>query len=334
MEINAENLKGILEKENNIILRGAPGTGKSYLSKEIANLLITSKNSELEKLEVESRIGFVQFHPSYDYTDFVEGLKPTISDSGEMRFELKDGVFKEFVNRAKKDLNNNYVFIIDEINRGEISKIFGELFYSIDPGYRGKEGEVSTQYSLLGNKKVDYVIDNTGDNKKILTWYKEDEVTEKFYIPKNVYIIGTMNDIDRSVDTFDFAMRRRFSFIEVTAKDSVENMGICEELGEKIKDLNKYIESEENDGLGLGRDYQIGAAYFKKLNDGIKDKEGKTIQESYKDSNRKDELLKEVWNNKLEPLLKEYLRGEPSAEAKLEKMKKLLLGTQSETKSN
>lgn len=301
MKKNAESLKEILNNEKNIILRGAPGTGKSYLSKDIAALLVDGKKYADLGSEEKNRIGFVQFHPSYDYTDFVEGLKPTISDSGEMRFELKDGIFKSFVNRAKNDSNNNYVFIIDEINRGEISKIFGELFFSIDPGYRGKAGEVSTQYSSLGSKNVEYVVYTAGESKKLVTWYNnkfETDLEEKFFIPDNVYIVGTMNDIDRSVDTFDFAMRRRFSFIEVTAADSAENMKIAEKNSEaysRMRRLNHAILSIES----LGTDYQIGGAYFYNVG---------TSKEDFDN----------LWKNKLEPLLKDYLRGEVDENANLQ----------------
>ena len=123
--------KRLLENNYNLILTGAPGTGKTYLAREIAKGLGASQDS--------GRYEFVQFHPSYDYTDFVEGLRPKqVGDN--VVFERKDGIFKAFCKKAAKDTNpeNKYVFVIDEINRGEISKIFGELFFSIDPGYRGE----------------------------------------------------------------------------------------------------------------------------------------------------------------------------------------------------
>lgn len=177
-----------------------------------------------------------------------------------------------------------YIFIIDEINRGEISKIFGELFYSIDPGYRGKSGEIATQYSnlQLGN--------------------------EKFYIPENLYIIGTMNDIDRSVDSFDFAMRRRFRFIEIKADatsgmldglksnrlDDAANELLPEEAINRMTALNEAILEVED----LNENYQIGASYFLKL---------------------KNLTFDELWTDCLRPLLQEYVQGLYDEEGKMKK---------------
>ena len=128
----------LLETNYNIILHGAPGTGKTYLAHKIAEKLILDRDNdgtskkELSTIEKKEQIGFVQFHPSYDYTDFVEGLRPTNNNIGFIR---ENGIFKDFCKQADKHKDKTYVFIIDEINRGEISKIFGELFFSIDPDY-------------------------------------------------------------------------------------------------------------------------------------------------------------------------------------------------------
>ena len=170
--------------------------------------------------------------------------------------------------KAKQEELKKYIFIIDEINRSEISKIFGELFFAIDPGYRGKAGEISTQYSNLHSAPG-----------------------EKFYIPENVYIIGTMNDIDRSVDSFDFAMRRRFRFVELKAdehleaiNESIEDEDRRSEAIRRMSELNKTIAEVED----LNENYQIGASYFLKL---------KTLD------------FDQLWTDYLQPLLQEYIQG-------------------------
>ena len=406
MESKYQKYIDLLKANHNLILTGAPGTGKTFMAKEIA------KEMRCE----ESEIGFVQFHPSYDYTDFVEGLRPKNDENGNVGFERKDGMFKEFCKEALKNLVDskksvqtlqqetsvrdliedfveeaieneteyktsgtknafhiienkersiiveipgnektkevslpksdlitllenkvkisggkdiqtyfkrkyrtqpdsyvyvlynhlkkistdtkkvevsliplkNFVFIIDEINRGEISKIFGELFFSIDPGYRGEKGKVQTQYQNM---------------------IEEDDVfKDGFYVPENVYIIGTMNDIDRSVESMDFAMRRRFAWQEVTAEESYDNMiahdadfaAIKDEIKQRMFNLNKAIAVTE----GLDENYQIGAAYFRKI----------------LDYNGQYSPFDCLWNNHLKGLLAEYLRGNRKAKELLEKL--------------
>ena len=315
----------LLSENHNIILQGAPGTGKTYLAKQIAIQMILEKEydektaSDDEKKKLDKQCGFVQFHPSYDYTDFVEGLRPINDKNGNVGFERRDGIFMTFCRKAleayknTKDKKNSpkYVFIIDEINRGEISKIFGELFFSIDPGYRGTDGAVYTQYGNIW-KEVDCF-----DGGK------------KFYIPENVYIIGTMNDIDRSVESMDFAFRRRFAFREITAKESQQMLYTETAMTEKVDEiigrmnaLNDAICPDKHDGSnsdkkgieGLSSAYHIGASYFMKL-------------VNYKNEDGSFDY-NQLWNNHLKGLLFEYLRGMPDSEGKLKTLENAFFGKQ------
>jgi 5-methylcytosine-specific restriction endonuclease McrBC GTP-binding regulatory subunit McrB len=174
--------------------------------------------------------------------------------------------------------DKQFVFIIDEINRGEISKIFGELFFSIEPGYRGEKGIVKTQYNNL-----------IGDG---------DIFKNGFYVPENVYIIGTMNDIDRSVESMDFAMRRRFAWYEISADESADNMNLPEESKMRMKRLNEAISKIK----GLNSSYFIGGAYFLNLNNCDGD-------------------YSQLWENHLKGLLAEYLRGMTDADKILNTLK-------------
>lgn len=281
----------LLKNVYNIIFHGAPGTGKTFLALKVAEKMGCDEN----------QIKMVQFHPSYDYSDFMEGLRPTHKNGEkEISFERMNGAFKEFCRKALKENNDKeekislpvefenqksdhskakpYVFIIDEINRGEIAKIMGECMFSIDPGYVGNKHKIETQYQNLIDKND-----------------REDPFNHGFYRPENVYIIGTMNDIDRGVESMDLAMRRRFLFIEIKAEDTQEEIlnnmdeGADKEIAKRaMNNLNKKIREIEE----LGEDYCIGASYFLKV-------------KNY-DLERKWTLL---WEYHLNGLLKEYLRG-------------------------
>lgn len=254
----------------------------TYFKKGASTSTLT--NDDITNTYFNEHCDFVQFHPSYDYSDFVEGLRPIKKENGELGFELKNGSFKELCKKAVNDkTDSKYVMIIDEINRAEISKVFGELFFSIDIGYRGEKGKVKTQYSNMQNEETCFIsVDD-----------------QTFYIPENVYIIGTMNDIDRSVEPFDFAMRRRFTWIEVKADDRTEmfdeTIPQYKDLAiKKMKAINRVIEGIE----GLNSSYHIGPAYFNNLSRYIGD-------------------YNKLWNYHLLPLLNEYLRGFPNAQTEL-----------------
>lgn len=308
------------------IFTGAPGTGKTYTAKKIAEGLEkkikTCKEDSVagtengKKGEKDKRYKLVQFHPSYDYTDFVEGLRPVKvvkqvdgQEKEELTFQRVDGTFKAFCRYVVEQNNEErYFFIIDEINRANLSKVFGELMYCLEKGKRGKNNHVETQYSNLDtyHKK---------DGTDIFVKYDEGEDVFKdgFYIPENVVIIGTMNDIDRSVDTMDFALRRRFEFVEFeVTKETLEVAFKSREFGDVINEnaqslaesvfnLNKYI-AKSGKKYGLNKHYYISQGYFTDVS-----------SENNADAPSKtplDNVKEHVWEFRIKSLLREYLRGE------------------------
>lgn len=269
-----------LKKGKNLIYYGAPGTGKTYALRENIEALVIDEGKQL---------AFVQFHPSYAYEDFIEGIKPDgISDDGVLRLALKDGVFKTFCESAAQDeeaylaaekkepgsglKEYGYFFVADEINRAELSRVLGELLYCLE--YRGKGGSIKTQYASL-----------RADNPS-------------FYIPENLFFIGTMNDVDRSIDSFDLALRRRFVWLRRECDYSV----LKQELSEKCSNAEKYSKTCENLNkeivkCGLDERYQLGHAYFLKIQQGA-------------NGEIKPKHLTELFDDHLDPLLREYLRSE------------------------
>ena len=307
------------DKCKQIIYTGAPGTGKTYGIRSYVEYLckldpIENKTS-ITGDEIE-QYKFVQFHSTYDYSDFVEGLRPARlnADANDTTFVRMDGVFKNFCrdvvayNEQSKNTDKKFYFIIDEINRADLGKVFGELMYALEESYRGQEHRVDTQYRNLPT----YYYDKTEKEFKEIT---NDCFKDGFYIPENVYIIGSMNDIDRSVETFDFALRRRFKWININAnavmKQTLKEMfrncdwyyndisngdTQIDKLTEKIQALNRVISGEDTGGeyngsrFRLNDAYQIGPAYFR-----------------YYDGT--EESLEKIWAEKVEPILREYVRG-------------------------
>ena len=282
------DLTDILKSHHQVILTGAPGTGKTYLALQIAAKMIgLDKIDDLK--DNNERFRFVQFHTAYDYTDFVEGLKPvkvTNNTNNSIGFERRDGVFMDFCKKAAKQDGKPCIFVIDEINRADLSRVFGELFFALESDYREKP--VDTQYASL----------------------REENEEKQFYVPKNVFIIGTMNDIDRSVESIDFALRRRFAWYEVKADEdrfrAVMNGAaledtIKEEAKKRYLSLNLAIGNTEE----LGESYQIGPAYFRKL-------------EKYAGA---ADIWDIFWERHLELLIREYVRGWPKSK-KDEQIKK------------
>ena len=313
-----DNSKNLVEqvkkamKNKQIIFNGAPGTGKTYSVREVV---------EEETDGDKTAYKFVQFHPSYDYSDFVEGLRPVVLlGQTEPTFVRMDGTFKAFCrhvveeNKANDGEDEKYYFIVDEINRGDLSKIFGELMFGLEESYRGEENAFDTQYKNLKTYRVLETADlgSTICGKEILqedighAVPVENDVFEKgFYIPKNLYFVGTMNDIDRSVDSMDFALRRRFMWIEIKANEVMKPSMLdmysdqCEEIKKKIEGIserivkmNEAMTSSDFRNLGLTEAYHIGPAYFKKL-----------------DPQNLEESLREVFDNNVVSILREYLRG-------------------------
>ncbi|HGN2047682.1 AAA family ATPase [Proteus mirabilis] len=326
-----ENLSNPFSLKKQIIKYGAPGTGKTYQARLQTSLMFDIWKEEFasnSRLTHASQIELVQFHPSFSYEDFMEGLRPVLGSDGKSQLRLQNGVFKEFCRSAGKweidvyglglaqkwesltikellpfreklsgehwrdvfEISDTsklvseavppFFFIIDEVNRAELSRVFGELMYCLE--YRGTRGCVKTQYANLNNEHTGMLKDAKG---------------YLFFIPTNIYLIGTMNTIDRSVESFDFALRRRFRWEEVVPDMALLKYHLnqfCKAwlpLVDNLERLNELIAKEPL----LGNDYQIGHAYLMDL--------------KYATSLTVSEVRERVWDDCIRPLLQEYLRG-------------------------
>ncbi|EMQ5756990.1 AAA family ATPase [Proteus mirabilis] len=326
-----ENLLNPFSLKKQIIKYGAPGTGKTYQARLQTSLMFDIWKEEFasnSRLTHASQIELVQFHPSFSYEDFMEGLRPVLGSNGNSQLRLQNGVFKEFCRSAGKweidvyrlglaqkwesltikellpfrerlsgehwrdvfEISDTsklvseavppFFFIIDEVNRAELSRVFGELMYCLE--YRGTRGCVKTQYANLNNEHTGMLKDAKG---------------YLFFIPTNIYLIGTMNTIDRSVESFDFALRRRFRWEEVVPDMALLKYHLnqfCKAwlpLVDNLERLNELIAKEPL----LGNDYQIGHAYLMDL--------------KYATSLTVSEVRERVWDDCIRPLLQEYLRG-------------------------
>jgi 5-methylcytosine-specific restriction protein B len=233
-ETQFDEMLAALKEKKNVVLQGAPGVGKTYVAKRLAYALIGSNDPQ--------RIEMIQFHQSYSYEDFIQGFRPTPKG----HFDLKYGLFHQFCRRAQREEAQGKlcVFIIDEINRGNLSKIFGELMMLIEPDKRGKEHAIPLAYFQ--------------------------DADEKFYIPENLHLIGMMNTADRSLAMVDYALRRRFRFITLRPEFSSEVFrGFLADAGAKPELIKKIIarmtalnEVIAADTKNLGTGYQIGHSYF------------------------------------------------------------------------
>ena len=252
-------LTELLHDKKNIILQGAPGVGKTFIAKRLAYSMMGERNPD--------RVTMVQFHQSYSYEDFVIGYRP--DGNG---FSLERGAFYNFCKQAEIDSENEYYFIIDEINRGNLSKIFGELFMLIEDDKRGPRNKLRLLYS-----------------------------DELFYIPENIYIIGMMNTADRSLAMLDYALRRRFAFYDL--KPGFETEGFTkyqaslndhrfDALIREIKQLNETIVTDES----LGDGFVIGHSYFCNLTK----------------SDIEHGRLAKIVRFEIIPMLKEYWFDEPA----------------------
>ena len=253
------------KEKKNLILQGAPGVGKTFVAKRLAYALMEERD--------DKRVRVIQFHPSASYEDFVRGYRPTADDVGSLKFQLIDGPFLRLCRDAIEDPANRFVLVIEEINRGNLSQLFGELFTLLEADKRGKRHQMTPLYRR-----------------------KDDE---QFYVPENLYVIGTMNVADRSLALVDYALRRRFAFITLRPRfgddvfrkwliDRHMPTTVCDRIISKMTALNGQIAEDPH----LGEEYRIGHSFF--------------CPEGTDFSGHDENWYRQVVRTEVAPLLKEY----------------------------
>lgn len=282
------NLKEILQKEKNLILYGPPGTGKTWLANRLAKQFTEENDRQQSNDSIASNpITIITFHQSFGYEDFIEGIKPSIQN-GKMTFQVQAGIFKQLCRQALNNSSKKFVLIIDEINRGNIAKIFGEVITLIEPSKRCNSEAGLTIKLPYGGREL------KREQKK--------ELKRELKVPENLYIIGTMNTADRSIRHMDYALRRRFAFEEVAPNpELLKNIEVTPDPALLEKDSNEKIVLPNvlealNQRIEVlkGRDYMIGHGYFPLNNTRL------TITR-----------LDSIFRTKILPLLEEYFYDEP-----------------------
>ena len=312
-----------LQDNSNLIYYGAPGTGKTYAVTQALKVLFP------DETEKAKHCCTIQCHPEFTYGDFIEGIKPTgMTDQGSIRFGIVNGFFKDFCIKAKEamkefvpeNLSTYYYFVVDEINRANLSALFGETLSLIEEDYRDAcDGTIDNERETPLSHLIADLIRQAPEEEKaeyerLAYQYKEGRVF--FGIPKNIKFIGTMNDVDKSIEAFDLALRRRFVWKRKDFNKSVLRFKLiekgytndeCEKYIASCNKLNEYISGNKDGGLNLGKSYEIGHTYFMTVSGNL------------------EKAKEALFSDRLVPILREYLRGfysEGEVDSKLEEARK------------